>query len=179
MTFLLYRYGAPKIKDKSCIQFLNFVTQIHLCQTNVDFIFTTSFIRVCIHQSTFHFWLLVFFQRLQERYSSARIHARLNTPGSTFETPETDPTGGASKEDYDPAQPTPDQTPGGTSTAATSSSGVDPTKPTESLDKFMAKHTSEDNESFSDLMDEEYKVYRKVDAHYFCNHGRRRSSAFL
>ena len=121
------------------------------------FYFTSSFIRVCIHH-TFQFWLLVFFQRLQERYSSARIHARLNTPGSTFETPETDPTGGASKEDYDPAQPTPDQTPGGTSTAATSSSGVDPTKPTESLDKFMAKHTSEDNESFSDLMDEEYKV---------------------
>ena len=111
------------------------------------------------NQSTFHSWLRVFFQRLQERYSSARIHARLNTPGSTFETPETDPTGGASKEDYDPAQPTPDQTPGGTSTAATSSSGVDPTKPTESLDKFMAKHTSEDNESFSDLMDEEYKVW--------------------
>jgi len=106
-------------------------------------------------------------QRLQERYSSARIHARLNTPGSTFETPETDPTGGASKEDYDPAQPTPDQTPGGTSTAATSSSGVDPTKPTESLDKFMAKHTSEDNESFSDLMDEEYKAFRHAKAWMF------------
>ena len=90
-------------------------------------------------------------QRLQERFSSARVHARINTP-STFETPITDPSDGAAREDDEVAS---------TSTA-TDASSVDPlladSRPKESLDKFMAKHTSEDNESFHDLMEEQHKV---------------------
>ena len=79
-------------------------------------------------------------QRLQARYSSKVSH-RLNTP-STFETPQSD-----SKEDDVIEEPV---------------VGVDPTlpeKPKESLDKFLAKHTSEDNESFNELMEETRKDF--------------------
>lgn len=99
-------------------------------------------------------------QRLQERFSSARVHARINTP-STFETPITDPSDGAAREDDEVAS---------TSTA-TDAGSVDPlladSRPKESLDKFMAKHTSEDNESFHDLMEEQYKVFRHEKAWMF------------
>ena len=102
-----------------------------------------------------------YLQRLQERYSSGRVpghQRRLDTP-STFETPETDPTKGGAGEDRRTDGEAKDDD--DADSVATGSS-VDPllegNRPKESLDKFMAKHTSEDNESFIELQEEEYKV---------------------
>lgn len=88
--------------------------------------------------------------RLRERYSTSRS-ARLETPSSHFETPQM-----KSKEDESKS-----------STASSSSALSEPNEKDKeltgvTLDKFLSKHTSEDNESFYELMEEQHEEFKRT-----------------
>jgi len=107
-------------------------------------------------------------QRLQERYSSGRVPGhqqryRIDTP-STFETPVTDPTEGGGGEDHRAKD---DDDADGVATGSSVDPLLEGKRPQESLDKFMAKHTSEDNESFNELMEEQHKAFQHEKAWMF------------
>ena len=87
--------------------------------------------------------------RLRERYSTSRL-TRLETPSSHFETPQM-----KSKEDESKSSTS--------STAAAPDPKGDKDELTGvSLDKFLSKHTSEDNESFYELMEEQREEFERT-----------------
>ena len=88
--------------------------------------------------------------RLRERYSTGPS-ARLETPSSRFETPQM-----KSKEDTGSKSPTP------SSSASTSQTSEKDELAGVSLDKFLSKHTSEDNESFYELMEEQREEFERT-----------------
>jgi len=89
--------------------------------------------------------------RLRERFSTARAghQGRAGSP-ETFETPLEE---SRQKEEAE-VNPTPS-----TSSVAGSVSGEEPSKGP-SLDSFLAKHTSEDNESFNEIAEESRQKFR-------------------
>jgi len=94
--------------------------------------------------------------RLQEKYSGCRPNTgRLQSP-STFETPQDLP------RESDPRRPAEDtndlDTEGGEEVPDISDTPIEKEKMT--LDKFLANHTSEDNESFIEIQEENEKKHR-------------------
>jgi len=95
--------------------------------------------------------------RLQEKYSGCRpATGRLQSP-ATFETPEDLP------RENDPRRPEPESdkvqaSSDGTETNVVSDNTEENQKMT--LDKFLATHTSEDNESFIEIQEENDKKHR-------------------
>ncbi len=109
-------------------------------------------------------------RRLRERFSTGRIptdaiRSRMSTP-STFETPE------RSASSMDPTASTSSSSAG--SAAVVNDGGETSKKPKDDLegvrlDKFMSKHTSEDNESFQELCEESDAEFRRTHEWMFKN----------
>jgi len=94
--------------------------------------------------------------RLQEKYSGCRpATGRLQSP-ATFETPQDLP------RENDPRRPEPDENTGSNEKEEDNdvalSSGSEKGK--ETLDMFMSKHTSEDNESFFEIQEESTRKHK-------------------
>jgi len=95
-------------------------------------------------------------QRLRERFSTGR--SRLESP-ATFDTPE------ITKDNEDSRKETV------TENASERVSAAEPEDELKgvTLDKFLSKHTSEDNESFNDLMEDQQKELERTHPWMFTN----------
>ena len=98
-------------------------------------------------------------RRLRERFSTGRMPtdsmSRLSTP-ATFDTPQT------SKDKSDEKEP-PKAPPSNESAENTlaKDDGEDDELKNVTLDTFLSRHTSEDNEAFNDIVDEQREIFMK------------------
>ena len=100
-------------------------------------------------------------RRLRERFSTGRMPtdsmSRLSTP-ATFDTPQT------SKDKSDEKEPSKAQASinhPAENTLAKDDNGEDDELKDVTLDTFLSKHTSEDNEAFNDIVEEQREIFVK------------------